>query len=143
MLLSTAAAHVADLARTSAHVAPVAVEAIATPVALHGTIKGTGTMAGTTLSVHGAGNLGQVGVASVKGSLNLASLPSSITLKTHKGSLILTATTLPVVEGTSGSVTYAITGGTKTYAHATGSGFLAAGYTMLKHNKITFSAHFS
>ncbi len=143
MLLTAAMIPVHALATTAAHVAPVSAEAVSTHVALHGTIHGTGTLNGTTLTVHGSGNLGKVGVASVRGNLNLASLPSSITLTTPRGHLTLTATAPQVVLGTSGYVTYAITGGTHAYAHATGSGLLSGSFSVVKGDKIAFSAHFS
>ena len=143
MLLTSALGSAHALSTVAAHVAPVATEAVSNHVELHGTIRGTGTIAGTTLSLHGSGNLGKVGVAAVRGNLDLAHLPSSITLTTPRGHLTLTATAPQVVLGTSGYVTYAITSGTRAYAHATGSGLLSGSFSVVQGNKVAFSAHFS
>lgn len=147
MLLSTAAPHVAELAsKAAAHVALVEAEAVKAPVSsavnLHGTIKGTGKVAGTNLTINGSGNLGKVGTATLKTGISLANPPETITLTTKKGNLFLASSTTPLVSGTSGSTTYTITGGTKAYATATGSGSVAGTYK-LNGTKITFTLRFS
>lgn len=134
MLLSTATAGLHAVAQVAAE---------ATTVALHGTIKGTGTIAGTTLTVHGSGKLGKVGVATLTGSGDLAAPPDSITIDTHKGDLVLTATEKQVISGTSGHVTYTISSGTGKYAGVTGSGLLSGTYAVHKNSKISFALHFS
>ena len=148
MLLSTAVAHVHALTKPAAHVAvveaaPQTVSAEATTVALHGVIKGTGKINGTSLAVNGSGKLGKIGTATLKASGDLTNPPSSLTLSTKKGNLYLASSTTPLISGQNGSTTYTITGGTKLYADATGSGSATASYSLAKGNKITFTVHFS
>lgn len=139
MLLSTAMAEVHALAKPAVHV----VVAESTAVALHGTIKATGKISGTSAAISGSGNLGKVGTASLKVSGSLASFPTSITLNTKKGNLYLKASSSLVGAGSSGSTTYTITGGTKAYANATGAGSVAGFYTLAKGNKLNVTIHFS
>ena len=148
MLLSTAMAHAHAVTQPAAHVALVqattaTVSAESTTVVLHGTIKGTGKISGTSLAVNGSGKLGQVGTATLKASGSLANPPSSLTLATKKGNLYLASSTTPLISGTSGSTTYTITGGTKLYADATGSGSASATFSLSKGNKVSFKLRFA
>ena len=140
MLLSTAVAHVQPHVQPTAHV--VHAEAT-TAVALHGTLKGTGKIHGTSAALSGSGNLGKVGSASFKVNANLVNPPSNITLTTRKGNLYLTSASPLVGAGTSGSTTYSITGGTKAYAHATGAGSVSGSFSLLKGNKLSVTIRFS
>ena len=139
MLLSTAVAHVHSPAQPAADV--VSAEATKT-VTLHGTLKGTGKISGTSAALSGSGNLGAVGTASFKINASLTNPPTSITLTTKKGNLYLTAASSLVGSGTSGSTTYEITGGTKTYANATGEGSVAGSYSLAK-GKLAVTIRFS
>ena len=58
MLLSTAVAHVHELAQTQTHL----VTAEAVTLNLQGTLHGTGKVSGTSATVSGSGNLGSVGL---------------------------------------------------------------------------------
>ena len=140
MLLSTAVAHVQPHVQPAAHV--VQAEAT-TAVALHGTLKGTGKIHGTSAAINGSGNLGKVGSASFKVNASLINPPSSITLSTRKGNLYLTSASPLVGAGDSGSTTYTITGGTKAYAHANGSGAVSGSFSLLKGNKVAVSIRFT
>lgn len=139
MLMTAAPGRLHAMVMPAAEVATQATPAIA----LHGTIRGTGTLVGSTLTVHAAGQLGKVGLATITASGSITDPPASITLATRRGKLVLTAVTPAVIAGTSGSVHYTITGGTGAYAHATGSGTIAGSYSVLAHNRITLVAHFS
>ena len=139
MLLSTVVAELHPHALPAAHV--VTAEATTT-VDLQGTLKGSGTISKTTATVSGSGNLGKVGTTTFKTKINLASPPSNVVLSTKKGNLYLQASSALVGSGSSGSTTYEITGGTKSYAHATGAGTVAATYTLAK-GKLSLTIHFS
>ena len=145
MLLSTAVAHLHPLAQPVAHIVTAeATKAVApVTVALHGTIKGTGKINGTSAALSGSGNLGSVGATTFKVNANLLNPPTSITLASKKGNLYLTSASPLVGAGTSGSTTYTITGGTKAYAHATGSGSVVGTYSLLKGNKLAVMIRFS
>ena len=138
MLLSTAVAEVHALAKPAAVHIVTAEQA----VTLHGTLKGSGTLSGTSATISGSGNLGSVGASTFKIKANLLSPPSSITLSTKKGNLYLSAASPLVGSGTSGSTTYTITGGTKAYAHATGAGSVVGTYT-LSGKKLGVTIRFS
>lgn len=124
-----------------------AVHAAATPaittVALHGTIHATGKLSGTTVAVSGSGNLGAVGSASAKVTVNLLHPPSSITLSAKKGKLVLAEDSPLLTSGNGGSTTYHVASGTGSYAHATGSGTVTATYSLAKGNKVTLNFKFS
>ena len=139
LLLSTAMAEVHALAKPAIHV----VAAESTTVALHGTLKGTATISGSSATVNASGNLGKIGTASVKTSGSLTNLPTSVTLTTKKGNLYLSASSSLVGSSTSGSTTYTITGGTKAYAHATGAGSVSGSYSVLKANKLSVTIRFT
>ncbi len=138
MLLSTATVNLHALAMPAAHV----VTAEATTVNLQGTLHGTGKISGTSAAVTGSGNLGKVGTATFKLNANLTNPPSSVTLATKKGNIYLEASSALVGSGSTGSTTYTITGGTKTYLNATGSGSVSASYTVAK-GKLNLTIHFS
>lgn len=143
MLLSTAVANLHHLAvaAPAAHVTHV-VSAEST-VTLAGTLKGTGKISGTTATVSGSGNLGKVGTTTFKLKVDALAPPSSVTLSTKKGNLYLAADSALISTGsTSGSTTYSITGGTKAYANATGSGTVTASYTLAK-GKLSLTIHLS
>lgn len=129
LLLSTATM---DL---QSHHAPIVAPHVSTEattaVHLMGTLKGTGTVnfAAASATASGSGNLGKVGKASFKVSGAEASLPTTVTLKTSKGNLILSSASPIVGSGSGASTTYSIVGGTKSYAHATGSGTVSGSYT--------------
>ena len=139
MLLSTA---IGDLHPHA--LAPAQVQAEAPqPLPLKGTLKGTGTISGTSGTASGSGNLGSVGTASFKVSGSATDLPSSVTLTTKKGNLYLTASSSIVGAGAGASTTYTITGGTKAYADATGTGSVVGTYSMVKANKFSLTIKFS
>ncbi len=133
-----------------AHVGAVHAEATkSTPsvavVALHGTIHATGKLSGETLSVSGSGNLGSVGTASAKVAANLLSPPSTVTLSTKRGNIVLAedAGTALLTSGSTGTGTYHVAGGTGSYAHSTGSGTITASFSLAKGNKVTLNLKFS
>lgn len=138
MLLSTV------VGELHSHVAPAVhvVTAEATTVALHGTLTGSGKISGTSASVSGSGNLGSVGKTTFKTNVSLTNPPSNVVLSTKKGNLYLQASSALIGAGSSGSTTYVITGGTKSYAHATGSGSVTASYA-LAHGKLSLTIHLS
>ncbi len=138
MLLSTAVVELHALAKPVVHV--VTVEA--TTVNLQGTLHGTGKVSGTSAAVSGSGNLGKVGNATFKLKADLTSPPTSVTLSTKKGNLYLQASSALVGAGSNGSTTYTITGGTKGYANATGSGSVIGSYSLAK-GKLSLTIHFS
>ena len=140
MLLSTAAVNLHALAQPTAHV--VTAEATAPVVNLQGTLHGTGKISGTSATVSGSGNLGKVGTATFKLNANLTNPPTSVTLSTKKGNLYLQASSSLVGAGSTGSTTYTITGGTKSYLNATGSGTVTGSYSLAK-GKVTLTIHFS
>ena len=77
-----------------------------------------------------------------KTKVNLTNPPSSVTLSTKKGNIYLQASSALVGSGATGSTTYTITGGTKTYANATGLGSVNASYSLAK-GKLGLTIHFS
>ncbi len=130
MLLSTMTPDLHALARR----APVVVAPVPTvDLHLQGTLHGTGTVRGTSASIGGSGNLAPVGSTSFRiNKINLNNPPTTVTLATRRGNLYL-ATTSPIIgAGSNGSATYNVIGGTKTYAHATGTGTVAASYTLVR-----------
>jgi len=139
-LLSTVSAGLLHVAKvTPVHVAP-------TPpvVALSGTIHATGKVTGaTTGNVSGSGRLGKVGTASFKLAIDLNNPPSTVTLTTGRGKIFLTGDEPLVTGATSGSLHYTITGGTKSYLNATGSGHVSGSYTLLKGNKVAVTLTFT
>ena len=144
MLLSTVVAHVHELAAPAAHVAPAAAPTVSAEatITLHGTLTGSGKISGTSATVSGSGNLGSVGKTTFKLTANLLNPPTSVTLSTKKGNLYLQASSALVGSGASGSTTYSIVGGTKSYAHATGSGTVLGTYSLAK-GKLAVTIRFS
>jgi len=140
MLLSTATVDIHALAKK----APVVVAPVPTvDLHLQGTLHGTGTVRGTSASVGGSGNLAPVGSTSFRlNNINLNNPPTTVTLATRKGNLYLASTTPIIGAGSTGSTTYNVIGGTKTYAHATGTGTVAASYTLVK-GKLTTTINFA
>ncbi len=139
MLLSTMTPDVHELAKKTPVVTPIE----SGPVTLAGTLHGTGTTNGTTASLSGSGNLGKVGIADFKLHVTLASPPTTVTLATRRGNLDLSTTSPLVGSGSTGSTTYTITGGTKFYADATGSGSATASYSLLKSGRLKLTVHFA
>ena len=140
MLLSTIHVGVLQAEKaTKAHVTP------APPVvALSGTIHASGKVTGaTTGTVSGSGNLGKVGTASFKVSVNLSNPPSGVTLTTKHGNIYLASEAALFTGSNSGTSTYVVTGGTGSYLHATGSGTLSGSYTLLKGNKLAVTLKFT
>ena len=115
----------------------------ATAVDLRGTIRGVGSLIRTSINVRGAGDLGRVGRATLLDNFDLLDPPRNVLIQTPRGALILAITSAPVVSGDAATVTYSIAGGTRAYAHATGSGMLTGSYTTYPHQKIAFTARFS
>ena len=140
MLLSTALAEVHELAKRPVHVAPPVESG---PVALVGTLHGSGTAVNGKISVSGSGNLGSVGTSSFKITTNVANPTSNVTLSAKKGNLYLTSTT-PIINATGGgSTTYKITGGSGFYKNASGTGVVSATYSLLKNHRITTTITFN
>ncbi len=139
MLLSTAVGSIHELAKRPVVVAPVQ----SGPVALVGTVHGNGTAVNGKISVAGSGNLGSVGSTSFRINTTLTNPTTNVTLETRKGNLYLTSTS-PIIGATSGgSTTYTINGGTKFYAHATGTGVVSATYTLARNHRLTTTITFN
>lgn len=143
VLLSTAAAPLHPVAQPAALVSVEPAAKAAPVVALRGTIKGTGTFNGTSLTLQGSGNLGKVGPVTLRAGGSLLDPPSTVTLNTRRGKLILAAVDSPSILGTNGSSRYTITGGTKAYAGATGSGLVTGTYGIRGATGFTFRVRFS
>ena len=142
LLLSHAASDVLHLQiHAEAKKTPVAVAPV--DVALAGTIHLSGKVSGTSATVSGSGKLGQVGTVSIKTKVDALNPPTSLTLSAKKGNITIQAASLVSAAGTSGSGTYTVTGGTKSYVHAYGSGTITASYTLLKGNKVALTVTFS
>ncbi len=113
-------------------------------VALHGTIHASGKVSGSeVLTASGSGNLGAVGSTSLRVTASLVSPPSTITLSAKRGKLVLAEDSPLLIAGGAGSTTYHVAGGTGPYAHATGSGTVAASYSLLKGNRVALTINFS
>lgn len=136
MLLSTGMA--------GSHHVKVPVQVVPAHVALVGTIHASGHLSGSVATVGGSGNLSPVGSSSFQIKADLNNPPSSVTLSTKHGKLYLVSnTTTPLVQGSSGSVSYQVKGGTGSYVGATGSGLLSASVSELKNHKLAVTLRFS
>lgn len=143
VLLSTATANL-HLVHKQPAVVVVAPDATATTqVKIRGVIQGTGRFTGTTLNLKGSGNLGKLGATTLNVNASILNPPSTITLNTRKGKIVLAAASDSLISGNSGSVDYTITGGTKAYANATGSGLVAATYNLKANNTVAFKLRFA
>lgn len=140
ILLSTAVASVHELARRPVHVAPPVESG---PVALVGTVHGAGTVVNGKISVSGSGNLGSVGLTSFRINTTLTNPTTNVTLATRRGNLYLTSTSPIIGAASGGSTTYSITGGTKYYAHASGTGVVSATYSLFKNHRLTTTIRFA
>lgn len=139
-LLSTVTAGMLHAAKAP----PVIVAPTPAVVVLSGTIHASGKVTGAgTGTASGSGNLGKVGTASFKVSIDLKNPPSAVTLTTKHGKLYLAGDNTLFTGSTSGTSHYTITGGTGSYLHATGSGNVSGSYSLLRGNKLSITLSFT
>jgi hypothetical protein len=138
LLLSTLFAEASKHNKPPAHVAPKPYGELP----LVGTIKGTGSVTGNTVSFSASGSIKAIGSTSIKVTGNLA-IPTSenVTLSAKKGKVYLTVSQIALAN--SQTLTYTVTGGTGTYAGATGSGTIQATLGTIKGNKAPITLKFA